>query len=114
MTGGIELHQWVADYNWDNGLAPIWPIVESKETEFGTALMIYWRLEGPYLETRSHETNRLHAAVKERLLAGYYRVGTIPYDPVADNQISKTQLYNLKKSGIPKELIDPYDPKPSS
>ena len=28
-----SLHDWIRDYNWDDGVAPIWPVVESDETE---------------------------------------------------------------------------------
>ncbi|HUT91696.1 MAG TPA: hypothetical protein VMY37_19510, partial [Thermoguttaceae bacterium] len=86
---------------------PIWPIVESRDTEFATALMIYWRLEGPFLEGGSEEARRLHALVEERLLTGYYRKGALRYDPVADNGLSKTQVYKLRKAGVPAELLEP-------
>ncbi len=107
---GNEIHQWVANYNWDDGFDPIWPIVENKETEFATALMIYWRLEGPWLEAGSEQARHLHDAVEERLLSGYYRMGTMRYHPVAENQLSKAQVYKLKKAGIPMELIEPEYP----
>ena len=28
-----ELHRWIADYNWDDGLDPIWVIADSQKTE---------------------------------------------------------------------------------
>ncbi|MEI8383830.1 MAG: DUF4274 domain-containing protein [Planctomycetota bacterium] len=108
MNNNQAIHRFVAEYNWDDGFLPIWPIVESNETEMVTALMIYWRLEGPWLERGSEEARRLHSVVTERLLSGFYRLGELRYDPVADTQISRTQIYKLKKAGVPNELIEPH------
>ena len=106
-----ELHQWVIEYNWDDGFAPIWPIVESEETEFATGLLIYWRLGGPWLEESSSdvndEANRLQRLVKEHLLSGFYRQGNLNYDPVTDEGLSKVQVYKLKKVGFPQQLLEP-------
>jgi len=72
-----KLHAWVARYNWDDGLAPIWVIADHPKTEFATALMIYWRLGGPYFEDPpapvNREAKRLQDLVRERLLAGFCR-----------------------------------------
>jgi hypothetical protein len=70
-----DLHDWVHGYNWDDGLDPIWPIVESDTTEFATALLIYWRVDGPWFQTgarANEEATRLHTLVERRLLAGCY------------------------------------------
>jgi hypothetical protein len=100
-----ELHEWVANYNWDDGLAPIWVIVESQKTEFATALMIYWRLNGPWLEATpgnaNWEAKQLQNFVRERLLNGFYPCGTSAFDP----ELSKTQLYQLRKAGVPDLLL---------
>ena len=105
----IEVHQWVVEYIWDDGLAPIWPIVESKETEFATALLIYWRLGGPWLEETpsavNNEAARLQLSVKENLLSGFYPKGDLRYDPVSDEGLSKVQIYQLKKMGFPQVLL---------
>ena len=114
MGDSIEVHRWVAEYNWDDGLAAIWPIVDSRNTEHATALMIYWRLEGPWLESTntgaSAGARKLCLVVKERLLGGFYFKGSCRYDPVADRGLSKTQVYKLKKAGLPDELLEPEDP----
>lgn len=108
MTDQTALHEWVKLYNWDDGLAPIWAIVESHETEFATALLIYWRLDGPYSATKAtDEARRCLDLVTERLLGGFYSKGKLRYDPIADNQLSRTQVYRLRKAGLPDELIRP-------
>lgn len=104
------LHDWIRDYNWDDGLTQIWPIVESDETEFATALLIYWRLEGPWFfggTDLSSEAARLHALVESRLRAGRYSIGSLRYDPVADNHLSRFQVAELKRDGFPIHLLEP-------
>jgi hypothetical protein len=65
------LHEWVVGYNWDDGLAPIRVIVDSPATEFATALLIYWRLDGPWLAASASgvnaEAERLQDTVRGRL-----------------------------------------------
>lgn len=104
-----KLHHWVNAYNWDDGLAPIWPIAESPCTEFATALLIYWRLGGPWLQPSvdgvNAEASRLSELVKTKLLSGCYRIGTLRYDP--KDELSAVQLYNLRKSGFPELLLGP-------
>ncbi len=109
-------HDQVADYNWDDGLACIWPVVDDPATDFGTALLIYWRLEGPWMEQAenpancNHEAWRLNQIVKQRLLGGFYPARRILYDPVQENHLSAAQVHRLKRAGVPDELIEPSRP----
>jgi hypothetical protein len=102
-----QLHEWIADYNWDDGLAPIWAIVDSPKTEFATALMIYWRLGGPWLKAEpgsvNDEAKRLQNLVQERLMTGFYAQGSSRFDPSAE--LSRSQLYQLRKAGLPALLL---------
>lgn len=105
-----EIHAWVEDYNWDDGLIPIRDIIDNPSTEFATALLIYWRLEGPWIEADSAadgEAARLVRRVRERLTAGTYPRGTGRFDPTAE--LSRTQLYRLRKAGVPELLLMPSD-----
>lgn len=108
METPFQKHEWVAQYNWDNGFDAIWPIVDDEETEFATALMIYWRLDGPWFEAgATAEAKRLHDTVSERLTSGFYSSRNLQYHPIEDNQLSKIQVYKLRKSGLPSELVEP-------
>src|SRR5262245_1545405 len=104
-----QLHEWVARYNWDDGLAPMWGIADNPRTEFATALMIYWRLGGPWLEagpgSMSAEAKRLQDVVRDRLLAGFYPRGSSRFDPSAE--LSRVQLYQLRRAGVPELLFGP-------
>ena len=102
-----ELHEWVAEYNWDEGLAPMWAIAEYPRTERATALLMYWRLGGPWLEADSSAVNtearRLQAAVRERLVAGFYPAGASSFDPA--EEVSATRLHQLRRAGTPEVLL---------
>lgn len=110
MSNPDEVHEWVLLYNWDDGLDPIWPVVENDATEFATALLIYWRLDGPLFRrepSANAEASRLRALVEKRLLNGDYAKGSLRYDPVADNGLSSIQVAKLKRAGVPTELVEP-------
>jgi len=109
-------HDEIAEYNWDDGFAPIWPVVDDPATDSGTALLIYWRVEGPWLEKEedvavcNREAWHLNHILEARLLSGFYSSRRIRYDPVTDNQLSRVQVYKLKQAGVPVELIEPEWP----
>jgi hypothetical protein len=100
-----QLHSWVAAYNWDDGLPPIRPIVDSPATEFATALMIYWRLGGPLLEGAgvNAEAKQLQDLVRERLLAGLYPRGDCQFD--LTREFTPVQFYRFRKAGVPELLL---------
>jgi hypothetical protein len=104
-----DFHDWVSEYNWDDGLAPIRGIADSPATEYATALLIYWRLGGPWLESEpvgiNAEAKRLQAMVRERILAGFYPRGRATFDPSAE--LSRVQVYQLQKAGLPELLLGP-------
>jgi hypothetical protein len=105
----IQRHEWVEQYNWDDGLDPIRELVNSSQTEFATALLIYWRLEGPWLVSHPSSVNEparvLNELVRDRLLAGFYPKGKLRFEPTAE--LSRTQVYKLQTFGMPRELLQP-------
>lgn len=113
-----DVFAFVSNYNWDDGFDAIRPIVNDPATEFATALLIYWRLDGPYLESSSSDVNtealNLSRLVKERLLAGWYPKKSLQFFPVVHEELGVMQIHKLKKMGVPKELYEPaYPSKPS-
>ena len=103
-------HQFVSDYNWDDGLAPIIPIVDDAATDFATALMVFWRLEGPFFDSDAAcnvDARELNARVRSRLVSGFYENANLHYDPVADNGLSRVQLHKLRGQGAESVLLDP-------
>jgi hypothetical protein len=103
----IQTHEWIERYNWDDGLDPIGVIVDDPRTEFATALLIYWRLDGPWCDSRTGTSTaaQLNRLVRDRLLAGFYPKGKLRFDPTAD--LSRTQVYRLERDGMPSELLRP-------
>jgi hypothetical protein len=103
-------HDEIAECNWDNGLAPIWPVVDDPATEFGTTLLIYWRIDGPWLRENAAECNRevchLCETLEQRLINGFCSSPPINYDQAEDNQLSAVQVHKLKQAGVPVGLIE--------
>jgi hypothetical protein len=46
-----EQFKFVAEFNWDDSLEPIEQILDSPVCVFETALLAFWRLEGPWYYT---------------------------------------------------------------
>ncbi len=55
-----ELHQFVLNYNSNDGLLPLWAIVKNAECDQGTALCIYWLL-GDFAMDRETYRNKPNA-----------------------------------------------------
>jgi hypothetical protein len=99
------------EFNWDDDLAPVATIVDDPSTDFATALMIFWRLDGPWMGNGDADCNtaarELNLRVRSNLLSGFYANRRLHYDPVADNHLSKVQVYKLRRNGIEPVLLDP-------
>ena len=106
-------HSEVEDYNWDEGLELIWPLIHDSKTDIGTALLVYWRIEGPFLkfEVCRHNMDlwRMKRTLEERIVNGFYETNNITYDPVTDCSLSKTQVFKLKSEGVPIELFGKFN-----
>lgn len=102
-----DVHRWVEGYNWDDGVAPMWPIADNSQTEYATALLIYWRLDGPWLTSGPGDVNaeakKLQDSVRARLLSGFYNVGSCRFDPT--DELSKAEIFKLRKEGFPEILL---------
>jgi hypothetical protein len=104
-----SVFEFVAGFNWDDDLAPIAEIVADPTTDFATALMIYWRLDGPWMNSDSScnaVARSLNSAVRSNLVSGFYRKSAQTYDPAFDNSLTKVQVVQLLKAGTPHILID--------
>jgi hypothetical protein len=101
----------ISEFNWDDDLAPVAAIVDSASTDFATALMIFWRLDGPWMKDDDADCNatarELNLRVRSNLVSGFYTNRRLHYDPVADNGLSKVQVYKLLKNGVEPVLLEP-------
>ena len=103
-----QLHALVRGHNWDDGFATPRAVLASSCCERGTALLIYWSAGGPFDEEAARGDHRdLLAEARERVLGGGLPEEVVAYDPIAENQINKAQLFKLQRAGVPEELIRP-------
>ena len=105
-----EIQEFLQTYNLNDGVEEAAVLLEEPDCEFGNALFFYWLMDGPFYYTQryeDHEYKTLLLMLEDRLLSGFYKKGRIHYFPVIEEYLFKTQVYLLKKKGIPKELIEP-------
>jgi hypothetical protein len=89
-----ELHAFASNWNWDFGRWPLEAILENPACEAATALLIYWlgrpeffRQYANRQEVEADDTGDVEAFdflsdIEARYIAGEFRVGSIPFDPV--------------------------------
>lgn len=87
----------------------MWPLVHDENTDIGTALLLYWSLEGPYLIEENcsynHDVWQMNQILKERICTAFYKHSNIQYDPVEDKQLSRVQVAKLLKAGVDEILL---------
>jgi hypothetical protein len=99
-----EQFRFVAEFNWDNSLEPIEQILDSPVCAFETALLAFWRLEGPWYYTgaqRHHHYSLLLDRLAKDIEANRYRRSGISYNPMTEQRLSKVQVYKLRRAGLP-------------
>jgi hypothetical protein len=105
-----EIQEFLNSYNWDDGVEEIAFLLDEPNCEFGNALLFYWLLEGPFYYVRrytEHTFKDLLLKLEDRLLNGFYQKRNVRYYPVTEERLFKTQVYLIKKEGLPIELIEP-------
>jgi hypothetical protein len=105
-----EIQEILKNYNLNDGVEEVVGLLDEPGCEFGNALFFYWLMEGVFYYSERYEGHKyrdLLMKIERRLLSGFYRKERIHYLPVIDYYLFKTQVYLLKKKGIPKELIEP-------
>ena len=108
-----EVHYFVTQYNWNDGLNPLKWLVNSELCDKGTALYVYWSFDVLYLLDPSDEmtaeinkqAKSLILELQNKYLSGFFRKNEIKYDPIEDGQIGKVDVYKIKK-GIYKIPIE--------
>jgi hypothetical protein len=99
----------VATHNWDDGVAAMSPFLRAPGCALEVAVLAYWRLEGPWNDgTGAGPEDRLLNDLSARIARGELKPVGIPYDPVEEGRLSRTQVQLLRKSGVPAIFFGPF------
>lgn len=97
-----EWHQFVQNYNYDDGNEPFLWLSKQPDLDKGTALCLYWHLSPDFFcgKESDEEDYLLIKEIERRFLDGFYCNEEFAFDPSAEFVTSKT-----KTSHIPHELL---------
>ena len=109
-TDSILLHMIAGNYNWDDGFEVPQYIIQNKNCDLGTALMIFELAEGYilYFEELEIDDNdvwfKFVTELKDNIEKGLYSKKSIQYIP----ELSRADKYKLKKTfpDIPDVFLD--------
>lgn len=100
-----EQFVFVDQYNWDDGLEPIKSILLSETCAQETALLAFWRADGPFLLVGEINEDKIYGPflrwLADRIKKGNYQEKLEGFDPIKSEGVSRTQLYKLRKAGLP-------------
>ena len=106
QSGPEDWHQIALHWNWDQGNAPLWWIIQQSTCDRGTALLLYWRGGPPwYTRYATHDDVPdwarpgfdLVQTIETRYLAEGYTRQEIAYDPRNDDGMDHTVEFNHNK-----------------
>lgn len=101
-TSPKELHLFMEEYNWDDGLELPYFIMLHPNCQLATALMIFWLAEGGsmfednFADRHNVEWKYLLTTLHDRIVRGEYKVGEEHYQ-IPLNAVGK---YKLKKKNV--------------
>lgn len=101
MENPLSLHVLAANYNWDNGFEIPNLIINNKNCDLGTALLMFYNADGfRFLESGDTDYPKSLSKWKDFMTNLFHRIKnndfksqSISYTP----QISKVQMFKLKK-----------------
>jgi len=112
-----EWHQFVQNYNFDDGNEPFEWLIKQKICDKGTALCLYWHLQPYYYcDLDNVDTNNsdytLIKEIEKMFLSGFYETELFSFDPKLEfinpdiNISCIPKALQEKTNGIPFERID--------
>lgn len=110
-----EWHQFVLNYNYDDGNEPFEWLIQQKICDKGTALCLYWHLQPDLNSDQKNESDNDYTLIKEiekRFLKGFYEAELFSFDPKSEFLTSETNIscipasMQIKTNGVPFERID--------
>lgn len=123
LESPIELHEIILHYNWDDGIEIPRAVINNKNCDKGTALMVYWlACPGYYCqyENRDKVSGQYEIAsydlideIEQKYRNGFYQNRSILFNPRYDSRegmdgVDHTQMYDdlPKKRKIPDEMFE--------
>lgn len=112
-----EWHQFVQNYNYDDGVEPFEWLIKQQNFDNGTALCLYWLLEPDFYcnennRNRLDENYNLMKEIEKRFLDGYYETELFSFDPKEEFLTSETDISCIprimqeKTRGLPFKRIN--------
>lgn len=101
LTSSEQLHQFVLNYNVNDGYLPIRAVINHRACDKGTALYIYWQFAAsspaPKSATPKYDAAALLREIETRFQDGSY--GTAEYHCDPTTEFTAVQLRKLKLEG---------------
>lgn len=96
------LHIIAANYNWDNGFEVPEIIIDNKQCDFGTALMLFYRADGyrmlesinDFSNSQNKNWQSFVSKLYSRIEKNGFSLQNLSYTP----ELSKVQIFKLKKN----------------
>lgn len=117
-----EWHQFIQNYNYDDGNEPFSWLIQQKICDKGTALCLYWYLQPDFYcdesKTTTDAANDLNSdytlikEIEKRFIEGFYESELFSFDPTHEFLTTGTnlscipQIMQEKTNGIPFERVD--------
>ena len=115
ITDSELLHIIAGNYNWDNGFEIPYNIINNKNCDLGTALMIFYDADGYRVLENEEELKNPNlkewanfiSEIEEQILKNEFKVNHIKFIP----PLTKVQIFKLKKNNpnISKVFIEETD-----
>lgn len=115
ITDSELLHIIAGNYNWDNGFEIPYNIINNKNCDLGTALMIFYDADGYRALKNKEELKNPNlkewasfiSEIEEHILKNEFKVNHIKFIP----PLTKVQIFKLKKNNpnITKVFIEETD-----
>jgi hypothetical protein len=110
LGSAIQLHQFVLNYNVNDGVLPVLAVAEHPACDAGTALFLFWQFEDLVFQAEARERSRARppewnaAAVLDELERRFnacdFRTAELRFDPLVELGLSRTQRTKLLEAGL--------------
>ncbi|MDA7724036.1 DUF4274 domain-containing protein [Flavobacteriaceae bacterium] len=111
----LKLHRTADSWNWDEDYKYLFIIAKNKNTDLGTALMLFWQGQPldywlPYtsvieVEEQNKKAYELLELLCQNITSNFYTRGSVAYNPKSDSGTNWTEEYNEQNNSKELETI---------